>query len=106
LQLAGKNPRKESAGISYSFEGDINSIGEAKNLIKDADNKSLIKDTRPNPAIIVCEGKNLSFKEIIDRMASSPGRNYRIHAYTSSSIVGSNSSASTGEVISFATIKE
>ncbi|MGZ5133608.1 MAG: glycosyltransferase family 2 protein [Flavitalea sp.] len=49
--------------------------------------------------IIFCEGEHFPFKEIIDAMKRSPGYNYKIHAFHSFSIVGSDDSGGVGTSI-------
>jgi hypothetical protein len=48
-----------------------------------------IVDTRHQAdGVIVCEGKEMPFIQVIETMKQSPGTNYNIHARGSSGVVG------------------
>jgi N-acetylglucosaminyl-diphospho-decaprenol L-rhamnosyltransferase len=83
----------------YFLLGDAVSTERLKNEFLKT--KKEISDTEQNTdEIIFCEGKDLSFKQIIDSIEKkSSTRNFKIHSSNSFSIVGSDSKNRSGEII-------
>jgi N-acetylglucosaminyl-diphospho-decaprenol L-rhamnosyltransferase len=54
----------------------------------------------PGCAIVLCQGGEVHFKNVIAQMAGKPGQTYFIHAKNSSAIISSSESSEQGQVIS------
>ena len=85
----------------YFLTGDENAIEKLKKEFLKT--KKEISNTEQNAdAIIFCEGKNFSFKQIIDSIEKKSSiSNFKIHSSNSFSVVGSNSKNKSGEIIAF-----
>ena len=81
-----RNAIEPPKGRVSFFIGDVDSIEEIKS--KELARASLAQEAAQADNLILCEGKNFSFKEIIDEIKRAPHRNYRIHAAGSSGIAG------------------
>ena len=100
LGLAKPTQEQVSAKKKILFTGDKASIQEISGsspYLNDLENPGQFSE------IIICEGEHFSFEEMIETMKRSPGKNYKIHAFRSSSIVGSYDSKGTGTVIELST---
>ena len=89
LFTAGTLPltRQKLAGKrKIFFKGDNYSIAEVKDSLPDL-NHGIVKSIDEADEIILCEGKQFSFIEMIEHMKSSPGKIYKIHASGSRGIV-------------------
>jgi hypothetical protein len=98
LPLNRKKIKAEPRYRRILLEGDECSIKEIKLLLPGPDTIDFTPVGNEDQ-IILCEGDQFSFKDIITKMSVSPGKSYKIHSFNSSSIVGSNSSRYTGDVI-------
>ena len=76
MQLKKKMERPQADGTTVFLMGDRSSMDEIKTSIP----AQLSKDAGETNDIILCEGKDFSFKKIITEMKRSPNKNYRIHA--------------------------
>ena len=76
MQLKKKMERPQADGRTVFLMGDRSSMDEIKTSIA----TQLSKDASETNDIILCEGKDFSFKKIITEMKRSPNKNYRIHA--------------------------
>jgi N-acetylglucosaminyl-diphospho-decaprenol L-rhamnosyltransferase len=83
----------------YFLRGDPQTMGHVRNAITAA-GAIVADDEAAADAIIFCEGKSCSFKQIIGALAASSSKIlYQIHAANSSCAVGSHSREMSGEVI-------
>jgi N-acetylglucosaminyl-diphospho-decaprenol L-rhamnosyltransferase len=99
--LFSSERRNNNKQEKYFLSGDVEAIEKLK--IEFIKTKKEISDTEQNAdVIILCEGNDFSFKQIIDSIQKKPStNNFKIHSSNSFSIVGSNSKNRSGEVISF-----
>lgn len=86
LQLTKKPTKSGHSRPNFFFKGDNFSIHEVKALNRDP--VTMVQTFNDAHEIVLCEGNDLSFGELIETMKRSPGRNYNIHALGSSSVVG------------------
>jgi hypothetical protein len=79
--------------------GDQVSMQQVSASISNSNQINITQDRREMSEIVICEGEQFSFFDVIDAMKKSPGKNYQIHALDSSSLVGSYDTRGTGVVI-------
>ena len=79
---------RQSTGQKIFFTGDCASVDEIKKI--ELTVASLAQDACHADEIILCEGRDFSFKEIIDQIKRTPGGNYRIHAAGTSGFAGTS----------------
>jgi N-acetylglucosaminyl-diphospho-decaprenol L-rhamnosyltransferase len=81
-----KNRRPADHHLRFSIDGDKTSISEVEAL-------GLPQETITQPpdradGVILCEGKEMPFTMVIEKMKRAAGKHYSIHALGSSSVVG------------------
>lgn len=99
LQLDRKTGKPVEQKQSLFLKGDECSSNQIRETLQHADHIRIVPTPGGDSETVLCEGDQLSFKEIIKTMRSSPGQNYKVHALNSFGIVGSSTSFSQGEVI-------
>jgi GT2 family glycosyltransferase len=99
LKLSRTKSGNKLAKPNISFQGDERSIEEAMNFLRHSAQVKLAQNVQDSSEIILCEGDRFSFKDVIRTISTAPERNYKIHSFGSSGIVGSSNSRYTGEVI-------
>ena len=83
LQLKKKIRSPRADGKTVFLMGDHFSMEEIKTFVA----TPLSKEASETTDIILCEGKDFSFKKIIAEMKRSPDKRYRIHAAKTSGVV-------------------
>ena len=79
-----QKPKDFQNKLNYKFIGDVDSAEEARKILNNERNNS-----GETNVIVLCEGKNFSFKDLIDKMIENPGQKFLIHAKSSASVAGS-----------------
>lgn len=93
LPVTNKTRQRTVAKRKIFFAGDSAGIKEIKDSATDYSYATIVQNPREATEIVLCEGEDFSFSDLIETMKLSSGKNYRIHARHSSGTV-------TGETIS------
>ena len=93
-----QNNTSTAINIKAFLTGDEKSIAEAE-VIANASKRILVENRNEANEIILCEGDQFSFVEMIKAMQQSPGKKYKMHSAGSGSIAGSYDSNTQGEVM-------
>ncbi|MBC7827759.1 MAG: glycosyltransferase [Chitinophagaceae bacterium] len=96
LRLANRQRGHKNGKQKIFFAGDGSGIKEVQNIITGSTGSTVVQSASEANEIVLCEGRDFSFSEIIETMKLSPGKNYKIHALHSSSVVGSDNSRGSG----------
>jgi O-antigen biosynthesis protein len=89
----------QHTGRHQSIEGFISPLKEEHSLGTIADIQSILQNT-PAKELILCQGNNLSFAQIISLYEQTgSGVKLHLHAYNSGSIIGSDSKNEAGQIL-------
>lgn len=99
-EFAGIQRFLQKKGFGERIIGRVGINGLSENMIAHIDNLEGIAKSLQAKELVFCAG-TLSYKEVIEKTEKlKTGLKYRFHAYGSCSIVGSDTSTSSGEILS------